>query len=113
MQYVFKEPKDPSFEKVGVVGRIFPSTSASSKVEFFTVTTEIGHETAIIEHGCDFCYYVLEGSGVFLINDLEHCCEKGDLLVIPQGTKFTYKGTLRMFVASVPPWSEEQEETVE
>jgi mannose-6-phosphate isomerase-like protein (cupin superfamily) len=112
MQYVFREPKDPSFEKVGIVGRIFPSTSASSKVEFFTVTTETGHETAIIEHGCDFCYYLLEGSGVFLINESEHHCEKGDLVVIPQGTKFTYRGTLRMFVASVPPWSEEQEETV-
>lgn len=113
MQYIFKEPKDPSFEKVGIVGRIFPSASTTSKVEFFTVTTEVGHETAIIEHGCDFCYYVLEGSGIFIINDSEHRCEKGDLVVIPHGTKFTYKGGLRMFAASVPPWSADQEETIE
>jgi len=113
MQYVFKEPKDPSFEKVGITGRIFPSYSATTKVEFFTITTEKGHDTTIIEHGCDFCYYVLEGFGVFLINDDEHPCEKGDLVVIPHGTKFTYKGTLKMFAASVPPWSETQEETLD
>ena len=113
MQYVLKEPIEPSFEKVGIIGRIFDSTKLTSKCEFFTVTTRFGHETTMIQHGCDFIYYILEGSGVFLINDIEQACEQGNLVVIPQGTKFTYKGTLKMFVASVPPWSQEQEETVE
>lgn len=112
MKYVLEEPKEPSFNKVGVEGRIFPTELLSKNVQFFTVRTKTGHDTTIIEHKCDFFYYVLEGSGVFIINDNEFSCRIGNLVVIPQGTKFTYKGDLVMLAASSPPWSEEQEETL-
>jgi mannose-6-phosphate isomerase-like protein (cupin superfamily) len=75
------------------------------------VETEQGHETIIIEHKSDFIYYILEGNGYFVINDDKETCSQGDLVVIPAGTKFTYKGKLKMLLSCTPPWKEEQEET--
>ena len=66
--HVFKEPKQFSFEKVGIKGKIFPIEALTNKTQYFLVEIEVGHETRIIEHACDFIYYVLEGSGYFEIN---------------------------------------------
>ena len=110
--HVVKEPKDILIDKVGIKGKIFPISDLTSKVEFIMVTTESGHETTIIEHKSDFLYYILEGTGYFLINDSKEECVQGDLVVIPAGTKFTYKGTFKMLLINTPPWQEDQEETL-
>ena len=110
--YVLKEPKNYLIDKVGIKGKIFPVDSLTNKLEVIKVTTEIGHSTAIIEHKSDFLYYILEGNGYFLINDVKEECSKGDLVVIPSGTKFTYKGKLELLLIDTPPYKEEQEETL-
>jgi len=110
--YVFHPPKEWSFEKVGIKGKVFPTKDLTDKTQFFLVETEKGHETTIIEHESDFIYYILEGKGYFIINDIKEECSKGDLVVIPAGTKFTYKGKFKMIASSTPPWKEEQEETL-
>lgn len=110
--YVLQEPEAYSFEKFGIKGKIFPTLSLTTEVQFFLVETETGHETTIIEHDCDFCYYVLAGQGQFIIEDTVEECTVGNLVVIPSGTKFTYKGHLKMIATSTPPWEEEQEETI-
>jgi mannose-6-phosphate isomerase-like protein (cupin superfamily) len=110
---VFKEPEKPSFEKVGIVGRIFESTSVAPTAEFFTVETSKGHETTIRQRECDFFYHVLEGSGCFIIDGEKQNCTVGDLIAIPHGKWFRYEGTMKLFAASVPPWRAEQEDTQE
>lgn len=109
--YVLKEPQAVSFEKVGVQGKIFSVSDIISSAEFVLIDTENGHETMIRENVSDFIYYVLEGSGYFLINDTKEVCSQGDLVVIPSGKKFIYKGKLKMLLITTPPWQEEQEET--
>lgn len=76
------------------------------------IETKTGHETTIIEHESNFVYYILEGNGYFEINDEKEQCTAGDLVVIPMGIKFTYRGELRMLLISTPPWREDQEETL-
>ncbi len=110
--YVIKEPKDISFNKVGIKGKIFLMSDLTKSTSFVLVETEQGHETTIIEHKSDFIYYILEGSGYFLINDTKEECSQGDLVVIPAGTKFTYKGKFKMLLSCTPPWTEEQEEMI-
>jgi len=48
--YVVKEPKDYSFEKVGIMGKIFPIGNLVKSTEFVLVDTETGHETVIKEN---------------------------------------------------------------
>lgn len=110
--YVFKEPADYSFEKVGIKGKIFAIEKLIQKVEFVLVETESGHETTIRENVCDFLYYILEGSGNFIIEGKTYPCEKGDLVVIPAGKSFTYKGSFKLLLNVTPPWQEDQEETL-
>lgn len=110
--YVIKEPADVSFEKVGIKGKIFPLNDLSKDLNFVLVTTETGHETRIIEHECTFAYYVLEGQGQFEVDGVTEDCKQGDLVVIPAGKAFIYKGKLKMLLVNTPPWSEEQEETL-
>lgn len=110
--YVIKEPKENSFGKAGVKGKIFPIENLTSKTQYFLVETEKGHITTIIEHDCDFIYYILEGNGYFMINGRKEDCSRGDLVVVPAGAKFTYKGKLKMIATSTPPWYEIQEEVV-
>lgn len=106
------EPFANSFDKVGIKGKIFPSIEISSKAEFVLIETDYGHETTIRERESDFIYYIIEGSGIFEINDKDEACGKGDLVVIPAGSKFTYKGALKMLLVNTPLWHEEQEETL-
>ena len=49
-----------------------------------------------------FSYYILKGSGHFIIDDKKETCEPGDLVIIPAGSKFTYKGSLRMLLNVTP-----------
>lgn len=109
---VLREPKDISFERSGIVGKVFPTSEITSKSNFVLISTDKGHETTIIEHESDFVYYILEGEGYFEIEDEKQKCSKGDLVVIPAGAKFTYKGKLKMLLCVTPPWRKEQEEIV-
>jgi mannose-6-phosphate isomerase-like protein (cupin superfamily) len=110
--YVLHEPSANSFEKVGIQGKVFPSRELADSAGFALITTETGHETTIIEHESNFIYYILEGSGFFEVDEQREDCAAGDLVVIPMGKKFTYKGKLKMLLVSTPPWREEQEETL-
>jgi mannose-6-phosphate isomerase-like protein (cupin superfamily) len=110
--YVIHEPGDVSFEKAGVRGKIFPAESLSPNVEFVLIETKLGHETTIIENGSMFAYYVLEGVGFFEIEGKREDCAAGDLVIIPAGKRFSYKGKLRLLLASNPPWRAEQEVTL-
>lgn len=112
MTYVIKAPEQHDFEKAGVKGRIFPTKNLTDATEFVLITTDTGHATAIIEHGCTFCYFILEGSGEFVIDGMSEVCGVGDLVVIPAGHQFTYKGKLKMLLNVTPPFTPEQEETV-
>lgn len=110
--YVITEPSKFSFAKMGIKGKIFPTSDIAKKTSFLFVETEHGHETTVIEHESDFIYYILEGSGYFVVNDVKEDCFQGQLVLIPAGTKFTYKGKLKLLLSCTPPWKEEQEETI-
>ena len=110
--FVIKEPGDYSFEKVGIKGKAFLLDNLTKKTQFILVETETGHETTIRERECDKSYYILEGYGYFEINDVREDCAAGDLVVIPAGNKFTYKGKMKLLLNCTPPWTEGQEETI-
>jgi len=112
MKYVFDAPQDYSFEKVGIKGRRFPIKDITNKTGASIIETEKGHETTIIEHKCDFIYFILDGSGYFIINNEREEFKVGNLVVVPAGLPFTYKGNCRMLLITNPPYYPEQEETL-
>ncbi|MDO8663814.1 MAG: hypothetical protein Q7K28_03205 [Candidatus Wildermuthbacteria bacterium] len=114
MQHVFHLPKEYSFEKVGIKGKNFESAkSLTDKAKFTIIETEEGHHTKIREKECTFFYYILEGGGIFEIDNENEECQKGDLVVIPNNAIFKYTGTMKMLLVTIPWWYPEQEETLE
>lgn len=110
--YILKQPKDYSFEKVGIKGKKFSVAEITQKAGICLIETEKGHETTLIEHECDFIYFILEGKGYFEINDCKEDCVKGDLIIVPAGSKFRYVGKLKMLLITTPAFYPEQEETL-
>lgn len=110
--HVLKLPKNYSFEKVGIKGKKFSVAEITQRTGVCLIETEKGHTTTIIEHKCDFIYYILEEKGYFEINNQKENCIKGDLVVIPAGSKFRYVGKLKMLLITTPAFYPEQEETL-
>lgn len=110
--FVIKEPENYSFDKIGHRGKVFPIEELTRKTQFVLIEVEDRLEDTIRQRECDFCYYILEGSGYFEINGNRENCATGDLVVIPAGKKFTYKGKMKLLLNCTPPWREEQEETI-
>jgi len=110
--HVLKKPSTYSFEKIGIKGRKFSVVDITPKTGVCIIETETGHETTIIEHKCDFIYYVLEGQGYFEIDGQKEDFSKEDLVVVPAGSKFTYKGNAKMLLITTPAFYPEQEETI-
>lgn len=112
VSHVVPEPKEISFTKFGHTGKIFPQKNLTNKASFCLINTENGLEVKIIEHQCDFIYYILKGKGYFEIDGQKENCSVGDLVIIPAGKIFTFKGNLQMFLTITPPFFPEQDETL-
>lgn len=109
---VFRAPKQCSFAKVGIKGKKFPSEEINRQAGFCLIETKTGHQTKIIEYGCDFNYFILKGKGHFRINGKKEPCSQGDLVIVPKNSVFDYKGNLQMLLVTTPPFYPEQEETL-
>lgn len=58
----------------------------------YRVRIEPGQETSESYHKiAEECYYVVEGSGVAMLDDTEHLLEAGDFLRLPPGTRHRFE----------------------
>ena len=64
---------------------------------------------SLTQQKTEFNYFVIEGTGYFVLNGNRHEVSKSDLVVIPAGTKYTFGGSLKMLLINTPKWSAEQE----
>jgi len=112
MVHVFHLPKDWSFDKIGHKGKIFPTEGLNKSAQFVYLEVEDGINTKLLQRECDYSYLVLEGNGYFEMEDKREECGAGDLVIIPKGTGFTYKGKMKLMLVCVPPWYPEQEITL-
>lgn len=54
----------------------------------------------------DMFYFILEGSGIFKIDDIEHKVSRGDLIVIPKNTFYFDSGDMKMLSFCSPRFDE-------
>ncbi len=57
----------------------------------------------------DFIYYILEGSGVWIVEDREFEAQAGDVVVVPAGKRFWFRGNLKQVCITAPAWEEQYE----
>ena len=74
--------------------------------------TRTGHGEEIVHHRSTFLYYVIAGSGTWVIEDTEHPAEAGDLVIVPPGSRFHFFGDLEQLCITAPAWTAEHEESI-
>lgn len=106
MKYKFAEDDADKLSKFGIdltlYGKVSPELDIS-KVEVAEGHFEEFKNTSW------FIYYVIEGAGVYVLNDEKLSVSKGDVISIPPNTRIHYFGTMRMVLIVNPPWQEENE----
>lgn len=74
--------------------------------------TRVGHGEEFRHSKSAFVYYIIEGSGEWLIEDESFRVEATDVVIVPPGKRFYYRGNLKQVCITAPAWEPQYEEVV-
>ena len=108
MSYVLAASSLPSFALKGLAGYEFqPLKDQDFAVHL--VDVHEGHDTFIISKALTRIYYIIEGTGVFTIDNQRYDVAAGLLVEIPPGVEYSYSGSMKILLVSHPRWFEGNE----
>lgn len=58
------------------------------------------------------CYFVVEGTGIFVLDDQSHNVTPGDFFVISPGHEYEYSGDMKLFEFNISPDSSFKDEVL-
>lgn len=105
-KYVFSAADARRVSKHGIELQIYGQVT--DDIDFKRVSVAEGHFEEFKSMSW-FIYYILEGSGIFILNDEHVPVEKGDLVSVPPDTRIHYFGKLEFTLMVSPPWKQENE----
>ncbi len=106
---VFRPENSEVFEKYGVRLWIYTTRADSPNAAVLYQETESGHAEEFVHEKSDFLYYILEGSGTWIVEDREFEVRSGDVVVVPAGKRFWFRGNLKQICITAPAWDERYE----
>jgi mannose-6-phosphate isomerase-like protein (cupin superfamily) len=74
--------------------------------------TVTGHSEEFIHERSAFIYYIIEGTGVWVIEDVEYSVQAMDVVIVPPGKRFYFRGNLKQVLVTAPAWEEKYERHV-
>lgn len=105
----FKSEDAEIIDKHGVKMKIYTSRTDSKNAALVYQETDKGHSEEFLHEKSDFIYYILEGSGIWVIEDKEYEVKAGDVLIVPAGNRFWFRGNLKQICITAPAWEEKYE----
>ena len=107
MKYKHTKKEDiPKFEKFGIKLDVYPNIDNCGVV---VINSEDGHHQEFYHKKSTFTYIILEGEGIFFLDDKAVEIKRGDSISIQPNTRIYYKGKLKMVLITTPAWEEEYE----
>ena len=106
-KYIKELPSQPEFTQKGLNG--FKFKTENKDVEFYIVDVKTGHDNYIISKKCTHFYFILKGSGSFVINGETLPAKKDMLFEVPPEVEYTYSGSMKLMLVMTPPWFKENE----
>lgn len=100
--YLKKLSQKATFTQKGLKGYMFPLVD--KELETYFVDVKNGHDTYIISKKCTHIYYVLKGSGFFILNKKKVSVKVGALIEVPPKIEYTYSGKMQLLLIMTPPW---------
>jgi len=79
--------------------------SDNPSISIAKISRQTNDQTKGYDNVSDNFYYVLEGKGICVTDNQEVKLEKGDLIVIPNKTKYKNVGSLKLLAISVPKFN--------
>src|ERR1700722_18638241 len=95
MPYLYELPSSVSFRGKGLFGYSF-GPMQQKDLEVLYIESETGHDTFMICRGVVRTYYVLSGSGCFMIDGRAYNVGPGILVEVPSGVEYSYSGRITM-----------------
>jgi mannose-6-phosphate isomerase-like protein (cupin superfamily) len=68
-----------------------------------------GRHGKIKNQKSDRTYFVIDGSGEFIINNKIVKVEKMDVIIVPKNTLYDYKGKMKLFLVDSPAYDKDSE----
>ncbi|MCA8902244.1 MAG: cupin domain-containing protein [Hyphomonas sp.] len=109
---ILKRSNAIAVSKAGVDMWIYPSGPDIPQAAVVYQETARGHEEEFRHHTSAFVYYILEGAGEWVIEDEVFPVEAGDVVIVPPGKRFYFRGALKQVCITAPAWTPEGEEFV-
>lgn len=106
---VFRPENSVVIEKHGVSMMIYTTKKDSSNAAVLYQETVKGHMEEFVHEKSDFMYYILEGRGTWIVEDREYEVQAKDVVVVPAGKRFWFKGNLKQLCITSPAWEEQYE----
>ena len=74
--------------------------------------TEVGHSEEFRHSKSAFIFYIVEGSGEWIVEGEVFAVKATDVVAVPPGMKFYYRGALKQICITAPAWEQEFEEVI-
>jgi mannose-6-phosphate isomerase-like protein (cupin superfamily) len=103
---VYKKEKALQIEKHGVRMRIYNFKEDCPQAAVAYQETDIGHREEFYHEKSAFIYYIIEGSGTWVIEDKEYPVSAQDVVIVPPGKRFYFRGALKQVCITAPAWEE-------
>ena len=111
MSGVYNEPTNYKFRnQFGHHGKFF--ATSSEVTEHLIIECDDKLTVSLRRTKVEFDYYVVQGSGYFVIDNKRHNVKVGDLIIISPGTLYTFGGKLKMLLINTPHLDQGQEEVI-
>jgi mannose-6-phosphate isomerase-like protein (cupin superfamily) len=109
---VYKKENSFAIEKHGVRMRIYNGAADCPQAAVVYQETDSGHAEEFLHETSYFIYYIIEGSGTWIIEDIEYEVSAGDVVIVPPGRRFFFRGALKQLCVTSPAWDESGERHV-
>lgn len=109
---IYKKDKAVEFEKQGVKMRVYNSKEQCAEASVVYQETQKGHFEEFYHSKSNFIFYIIEGAGTWYIEDVPYDVGPGDVVIVPPGKRFYYKGYLKQICITSPSWEPEYEHHV-
>ena len=106
--------KDQAFfmDKQGVQMWVYNSQDDCPNAAVVYQEIKQGHAEEFYHDKSAFIFYIIEGHGTWVIEDEEFPVEAGDVVIVPPGKRFYYRGALKQVCITAPAWEAEHEHHV-
>ena len=111
-QMIFKKENAPEFEKHGVKMRVYNTKEQCPEASVVYQETKNGHLEEFYHAKSNFIFYIVEGKGIWFIEDIPYEVCTGDVVIVPPNTRFYYEGSLKQVCITSPAWEPEFEHHV-